>query len=62
MSTATATVSVELNNETITDAACGNGPVDAVFKAIDRIMGITVKLEDFNLKNLSSIWTESALI
>lgn len=53
VSTATATVSLELNNETITDAACGNGPVDAVFKAIDRIIGITVKLEDFNLNSVS---------
>lgn len=50
---ATATVSLELNNETITDAACGNGPVDAVFKAIDRIVGITVKLEDYNLNSVS---------
>lgn len=52
-SVATATISLELNNETITDAACGNGPVDAVFKAIDRIMGCTVNLEDFNLNSVS---------
>ena len=50
---ATATVSLELNNETLTDAACGNGPVDAVFKAIDRIVGIPVKLEDFTLNSVS---------
>ncbi|MFZ3171125.1 MAG: 2-isopropylmalate synthase [Carboxydocellales bacterium] len=53
VATATATVSLELNNETITDAACGNGPVDAVFKAIDRIVGKTVKLEDFSLNSVS---------
>jgi 2-isopropylmalate synthase len=53
VATATATVSLELNNETITDAACGNGPVDAVFTAIDRIVGKTVKLEDFSLNSVS---------
>ena len=50
---ATATVSLELNGETITDAACGNGPVDAVFKAIDRITGKVVVLEDFSLNSVS---------
>ncbi len=53
VSTATATVTVELNDKTITDAACGNGPVDAVFKAIDRIMGKSIILEDFNLYSVS---------
>lgn len=50
---ASATVTLELNQETRTDAACGNGPVDAVFKAIDRITGKTVKLEDYTLKSVS---------
>jgi len=53
VSTATATVSLELNNEMITDAACGNGPVDAVFKAIDRITGKVVTLEDFSLNSVT---------
>ncbi|MGS0763068.1 2-isopropylmalate synthase [Syntrophomonas curvata] len=50
---ASATVVLEMNGETYTDAACGNGPVDAVFKAIDRIAGKTVKLEDYTLKSVS---------
>jgi 2-isopropylmalate synthase len=50
---ASAAVVLELKGETHTDAACGNGPVDAVFKAIDRIVGKTVKLEDYTLKSVS---------
>ncbi|AEG58362.1 2-isopropylmalate synthase [Desulforamulus ruminis] len=51
--TATATVSLAMNDQILTDAAYGNGPVDAVFKAIERITGITVKLEDYNLSSVS---------
>lgn len=53
VSTATATVSLEMDEQTVTDAACGNGPVDAVFKAVDRITGITVNLEDFSLHSVT---------
>jgi 2-isopropylmalate synthase len=37
---ATATVTLECQEGERTDAAIGNGPVDAVFKAIDRITGM----------------------
>lgn len=50
---ATATVTLEAEGREITDAAIGNGPVDAVFKAIDRITGNQAKLEDYNLKSVS---------
>ncbi len=50
---ASATVTMELNGETYTDAACGNGPVDAIFQAIDRIAGTRGKLEDYTLKSVS---------
>ncbi|MEA4924678.1 MAG: 2-isopropylmalate synthase [Syntrophomonadaceae bacterium] len=50
---ASATVTMELNGETLTDAACGNGPVDAIFQAIDRIAGTRGKLEDYTLKSVS---------
>lgn len=52
-SKATATVTLELHGETVTDAAIGNGPVDAVFKAIDRLSCIHVTLEDYSLKSIS---------
>ncbi|NLM21651.1 MAG: 2-isopropylmalate synthase [Peptococcaceae bacterium] len=51
---ATATVTIAINDqEEVTDAAIGNGPVDAVFKAIDRITGNQAKLEDFSLRSVS---------
>ena len=37
----------------IVDAACGDGPVDAIFNAIDRITGSRVKLSDYYIKALT---------
>jgi len=50
---ATATVTMEINGELITDAACGNGPVNALFNTIDRITGNVATLEDFTLKSVT---------
>lgn len=50
---ATAAVTLEIQGTEITDAAIGNGPVDAVFKAIDRITGKEVRLEDYSIKSVS---------
>ncbi|MDH7498748.1 MAG: alpha-isopropylmalate synthase regulatory domain-containing protein, partial [Syntrophomonadaceae bacterium] len=50
---ASATVTLEVRGRTLTDAACGNGPIDALFKAIDRIVGCEVQLEDYSLKSVS---------
>lgn len=50
---ATATVTLELDGEAVTDAACGNGPVDAVFRAVDRLVGEPVTLEDYALQSVS---------
>jgi len=35
------------------DAACGDGPVDAVYKTIDRITGVSGKLVDYNIRALT---------
>jgi 2-isopropylmalate synthase len=35
------------------DAAVGDGPVDAVFKSIERITGIAVKLKSFQVRNMT---------
>jgi len=35
------------------EAAAGDGPVDAVFKAIDRVTGITGKLRDYQIQSIS---------
>jgi 2-isopropylmalate synthase len=36
------------------DAATGDGPVDAVCKAIDRLVGIPAKLVDFSVQSISA--------
>jgi 2-isopropylmalate synthase len=41
------------DGRTSEDAAVGDGPVDAAFKAIERITGITVKLRDFQIRNMT---------
>ncbi len=53
VSRATATVTLDVDGDTVTDAACGNGPVDAVFKAVELMVGEHVLLEDFSLKSVS---------
>jgi 2-isopropylmalate synthase len=50
---ATATVTLDIAGDTITDAACGSGPVDAVFKAVESMVGEKVSLEDYALKSAS---------
>jgi len=35
------------------DAACGDGPVDASFKAIDRITKLKIKLIDYSVRALT---------
>jgi 2-isopropylmalate synthase len=49
--TATATVRVRLpNGDEATDAAIGDGPVDAAFRALNRITGIEPELIDYQVK------------
>lgn len=49
----TATVRLKKGSEIIQDAACGDGPVDATLKTIDRITGIQGKLLDFSIQAIS---------
>jgi 2-isopropylmalate synthase len=53
VSLATATVTLEIGGEEATDAACGNGPVNAVFNAVNRLLGEQVHLDDYSLRSLS---------
>jgi 2-isopropylmalate synthase len=46
----TATVKISSKLCTNEEAACGDGPVDAVFNAIDRATGRKVKLEEYSIK------------
>ncbi|GHT40689.1 2-isopropylmalate synthase [Endomicrobiia bacterium] len=36
------------------EAACGSGPVDAAYKAIDKIVNMDIKLTEFSLRAISS--------
>ena len=46
----TATVRIRKGKDVVQDAACGDGPVDAALKTIDRITGIPGKLLDYSLQ------------
>jgi 2-isopropylmalate synthase len=50
---ATATVSMFKNGEPIMEAATGDGPINAAFKAIERTVGFEVHLEDYSLKGVT---------
>lgn len=46
----TATVRLKKGDKMIQDAACGDGPVDAALKTIDRIAGMKGKLIDYSIQ------------
>jgi len=50
----TATVTLVRNEKPTTDAATGDGPVDAVYEAIQRITGIRLRLTDYALRAITS--------
>ncbi len=50
----TATVRLQRNEELMQDAACGDGPVDAALKTIDRICNLQGRLLDFTLQAITS--------
>jgi 2-isopropylmalate synthase len=41
------------DGQVLTDASAGNGPVDAACKAIDRVIGSSSKLVDFNVQSVT---------
>jgi len=50
----TATVRLEKDGEVLEDAACGDGPVDAALKTIERITGVKAALTDFALQSITT--------
>ncbi|HOX04971.1 MAG TPA: 2-isopropylmalate synthase [Planctomycetota bacterium] len=46
----TATIRLRRDKEVLQDAACGDGPVDAVYKAMERLTGTSGKLLDYQLR------------
>ncbi|MFV0480738.1 MAG: 2-isopropylmalate synthase [Campylobacteraceae bacterium] len=48
-----AAVTIKHHDKTITDAAIGNGTMDAVFKVIDRVCGVCGNLKDYKVEAVS---------
>jgi len=50
----TATLEMQCEEEPVLcDAATGDGPIDAVFRTMERITGMSVRLEDFDVQSVS---------
>ena len=49
----TATARIIVRGKSFQEAACGDGAVDAATKAIDRIVGYKIAIEDFSLTSLT---------
>ncbi|MGK7345236.1 MAG: 2-isopropylmalate synthase [Candidatus Nitrospinota bacterium M3_3B_026] len=49
----TATVTLKKGKKTVTDSAIGDGPVDAAYKAIERITGIQGRLLSYNIRSVT---------
>jgi len=45
----TTTVRIRKNDRLFQEAACGDGPIDAAYKAIDRIAGLKLTLAEYSL-------------
>jgi 2-isopropylmalate synthase len=50
----TATVRLRKGDKVYQEAGCGDGPVDATLKTIDRITGVSGRLLDFTLQSVST--------
>lgn len=51
--TPTATIRLEKEGQEYEEAAVGNGPVDAAYQAIERVVGLSLKLEDYSVRSVS---------
>jgi 2-isopropylmalate synthase len=50
----TAAVSLRHSDgHTVQEAACGDGPIDAVFKAIERVTKVNVRLRDYQVRSVT---------
>jgi len=49
----TATVRIKKGKEVFQEAACGDGPIDAAYKAIDRITKLNMSLVDYSIRSVT---------
>ncbi len=52
--TSTATVSLEIDGQVKEEAACGDGPVNALYNAIERLLGRNREIKDYNINAITS--------
>ena len=52
--TSTATVSLEIDGQVKEEAACGEGPVNALYNAIERLLGRNREIKDYNINAITS--------
>ena len=50
----TATVELVKGNEKLVDSSTGDGPVDAVYRAIERVTKFSGKLVDYSIRSVTS--------
>ena len=51
----TATICIKRpDGQIVQDAAIGDGPVDAIFKAVERVTGIAANLKEFSVRGVTS--------
>lgn len=47
-------VKIHFQDKLFEDTSCGDGPVDTIFKAIERSLGLDITLKDYSLKSITS--------
>jgi 2-isopropylmalate synthase len=50
----TATVRIKIGDQLIQEATCGDGPVDATYKAIDKVIRLPINLKEYSLQAVTS--------
>jgi len=50
----TATVRIRMGEEVFQEASCGDGPVDATYKAIDRLVKLPINLREYSIRAVTS--------
>jgi 2-isopropylmalate synthase len=46
---ATVTMGIKINGEMAEEAACADGPIEATYKAIEKIVNLPVKLDSYSI-------------
>ncbi|NQS88485.1 hypothetical protein HQ584_01665 [Patescibacteria group bacterium] len=49
----TATVKIKKKDHIFQEAACGDGPIDAAYRAIDKVCGLNLTLVDYSIQSLT---------